>query len=794
MQFSESWLRSFANPPLGAEEIAHRLTMAGLEVESCVPAAPPCSGVLVAQVLSVERHPNADKLTVCKVDAGAGPVQVVCGAPNVRAGMKAPLATVGARLPGGLEIRVAKMRGVESHGMLLSARELGLSEDHSGLLELAPEAKAGEDARRALALDERIFSVKLTPNRGDCLSVLGIAREVAAITGAPLAVPPFTPVAPGIQDTLPVRIEAPDLCGRFSGRIIRGVNARAATPEWMRRRLERAGQRPISALVDISNYVMLELGRPSHIFDADKVKGGLVVRWGRAGERLELLNGQAVSVDGRVGVICDDHGPEAMAGVMGGEPTAVSLDTKAIYVEAAFWWPQAIAGRQRRYGFTTDAGQRFERGVDFATTVAHIERITRLVLDICGGQPGPVADSVARLPERKPVRMRIARAQKVIGMPVAAEEMGSVFARLALPFKREGEAFVVTPPAYRFDLEIEEDLIEEVARIHGFDNIPAHPPLAVARMSSPPEARRSLHALRERLAASDFDETINFSFVEPQWEADFAGESNPIRLLNPIASQASVMRTTLVGSLVANIRYNHARKLERIRVFEIGRVYLRDPAATDGPLSVAGVTQPVRVGAAAFGPALAEQWGTKARSVDFFDLKADLEALCAPLVPRFEAAQHPALHPGRSARMSLGGRAAGWIGELHPRWQRKYELPQPVVLFEIDADAVAETPLPQPSVPSRFPAVVRDIALVVDAGVPVQALLDAARTGKPKIVQDVTLFDLYQGSSLPAGKKSLAFRVVMQDTERTLTDGEADAARDALVALWGRGFGAGIRS
>jgi phenylalanyl-tRNA synthetase beta chain len=539
---------------------------------------------------------------------------------------------------------------------------------------------------------------------------------------------------------------------------------------------------------------MLELGRPSHIFDAGKVKGGLVVRWGREGEKVELLNGQSVSVDGAVGVICDDQGPEALAGIMGGEPTAVSLDTQAIYIEAAFWWPQAIAGRQRRYGFSTDAGHRFERGVDFATTTQHIEYLTRLVMEICGGQPGPVADSVTRLPERKPVRMRIARAQKVIGMPVGADEMASVFSRLALPFTRDADSFTVTPPPHRFDLEIEEDLIEEVARVHGFDNIPAHPPRAEARMSALPETKRSLHALRERLAACDYDETINFSFVEPQWEADFAAEANPIRLLNPIASQASVMRTTLIGSLLANIRYNHARKLERIRVFEIGRAYLRDAAAADGPLSVAGLRQPVRIAAAAFGPALEEQWGVKGRDVDFFDVKADLEALCAPLTPRFEAAPHPALHPGRSARVSLDGRQAGWIGELHPRWQQKYELPQPVVLFELDAEALSAAPLPRPSELSRFPQVVRDIAVVVDAKVPAQALLDAVLTEKPRIVQEVTLFDLYQGSNLPAGTKSLAFRVVMQDTERTLTDQEADSARDALVALWGRSFGAGIRS
>jgi phenylalanyl-tRNA synthetase beta chain len=434
MIIPERWLRSFCDPPLAADELAQALTMAGIEVEASAAAAPPSSGVVVAQVISVEKHPQADKLTVCKVDTGAGTVQVVCGAPNVRAGMKAPLAIVGARLPGG-EIRAAKLRGVESAGMLLSARELGLSDDHSGLLELPEPAQVGADARKALDLDERLFSIKLTPNRGDCLSVLGVAREAAAITRAPLKAPAFAPVAAGIEDTLPVRIEAPDLCGRFSGRIVRNVDARAQTPEWMRRRLERAGQRPISALVDISNYVMLELGRPSHIFDLDKVSGSLVVRWGKPGESVELLNGQTVEVDAKVGVIADDRAVEALAGVMGGEHTAVSLETRSIYIEAAFWWPEAIAGRSRRFGFATEAGHRFERGVDFATTVEHIEYITRLVLDICGGDAGPIADHLATLPERPPVRMRVARARKVIGLPISPAEIADVFARLGLPAK-----------------------------------------------------------------------------------------------------------------------------------------------------------------------------------------------------------------------------------------------------------------------------------------------------------------------------------------------------------------------
>ena len=802
MRVPESWLRSMADPSQDTQALAQLLTMSGLEVESCEPVAPPFSGVVVGVVRHVDKHPNADKLALCSVDtgrAGEAPLAVVCGAPNVRAGMRVALAQVGARLPGNggtaLEIRAAKVRGVESQGMLCSARELGLSDDHSGILVLPDDAPLGRDVRAQLELEDHVFDIKLTPNRADCLSVLGVAREVAALTGAPLRAPRIEAVVARNDARLPVRVQAPDLCGRFSGRVIRDVNARAPTPEWMKQRLSRAGQRPISALVDISNYVMLELGRPSHIFDFDKVRGGaLEVRWGRRGERVELLNGQTVEVDESVGVIADAAGVEALAGIMGGEATAVSDATRSIYIEAAFWWPQAVAGRARRYNFTTDAAHRFERGVDYATTVEHIEHITRLVLEICGGEPGPIDDTVTRLPERRPVRMRVARAQKVIGVPITGDEMAAVFGRLALPCEWEGESFVVTPPSYRFDLEIEEDLIEEVARVHGFERIPAHPPRAPARMSAPPEARRSLHALRERLAAGDYNEVINFSFVEPGWEADFAGCADPIRLLNPIASPQSVMRSSLIGSLVDNVRHNLARKVPRIRVFEVGRVFLRDATAPDAPLSVAGLRQPVRVGGAAFGPVLEEQWGTPTRSVDFFDVKADVEALFWPIAVRFEAGAHPALHPGRAARILLEGREAGWIGELHPRWQRKYELPGPLHVFELDAGALENVPLPRAEVPSRFPAVIRDIAVLVGAGTPAQALLDAIFAEKPPIVREVGVFDLYQGAGLPHGRKSLAFRVVMQDTERTLTDAEADEARDAIVALLSRKFSATLRS
>jgi len=793
MNVPENWLRDFVSIRITTEKLSELLTMSGLEVESFAPVAPPFSGVVVGEILAVERHPNADKLTVCIVNAGTEKLNVVCGAPNVRVGMKAPLATVGSVL-GSLQIKNTKLRGVDSQGMLCSAKELGLSDDHSGLLDLAAEAKPGEDIYKVLELGEHVLTFKLTPNRADCLSVLGIAREVAALTGAKLKPSDARNVKAKGNAKHPFRITDAGGCGRFAGRVIRNVNAAAPTPGWMRQRLERAGQRSISALVDVTNYVMLELGRPLHVYDQDKLRGAIDVRWGRKGEKVLLLNGEEVEVDPGVLCITDDSGPIGLAGIMGGETTKAESATQHLFLESAFFHPDAIAGRARRYNFASDASHRFERGVDFDNNLDGIERATQLILEICGGEPGPTVDLIKRLPKRKPVKMRVARAQKIIGIELPAKEMASVFRRLGFKFSQKKSEFVVNPPSYRFDIAIEEDLIEEVARVHGFDRIPAHPPRAPAQMRAVPEAQRSLHELRERIAACDYQETINFAFVEPAWEADLAGEANPVRLLNPIASQSSVMRSTLLGSLVANVRYNHARKLPRIRVFEVGRVYLRDATAADGPISVAGLRQPMRVAGAAFGPALDEQWGSAGRAVDFFDMKADLEAICAPRRLRLEAAAHPALHPGRSARVLIDGSQAGWLGELHPRWQQKYELPQPVLLFELEAGCVTQAPLPQPTQPSRFPPVVRDIALLVDEGLPAQAFLDALQAEKPAIVQDVGIFDLYQGPSLPPGKKSLAFRVVMQDTERTLTDAEADSARDALVELWGRRFGAKLRA
>ncbi|CAN7388505.1 phenylalanine--tRNA ligase subunit beta [Caballeronia sp. LjRoot31] len=810
MQFPESWLRTFVDPKLSTDELSHALTMAGLEVESLAPVAPPTTKIVVGQVLEVAKHPNADKLNVCQVDAGTGEtLNIVCGAPNVSPGIKVPVALVGAELPpaeaGGapFAIKLSKLRGVESQGMLCSARELKLSEDHSGLLILPADTPIGQDIRQTLNLDDTVFEIKLTPNKADCLSVFGVARETAAITGAALHALEMPPVAVTIDEILPVKVLAPDLCGRFSGRVIRGVNAHAKTPHWMVERLERSGQRSISALVDISNYVMLELGRPTHVFDLDKIHGGIEVRWGKKGETLKLLNGNTVELDETVGVIADDRHVESLAGIMGGDSTAVSLDTTNIYLEAAFWWPDSIRGRARKYNFSTDAAHRFERGVDYSTTVEHIERISKLILDICGGNAGPVDDQMLNVPTREPVSMRVSRANRIIGVAIGAEEIAQIFTRLGLTFTHDGDTFAVTPPPYRFDIEIEEDLIEEVARIYGFEKIPARPPVATSEMRPTNETKRSIHVLRHAVAARDYAETVNFSFVDAEWEADFAGNTNPVKLLNPIASQLSVMRTTLFGSLISVLRHNLNRRADRIRVFEAGRVFLHDPAIKAGELAIEGFDQPKMIGGLAYGPAFEEQWGAKpSRSVDFFDVKGDVEALFAPVVPRFVKAEHPALHPGRSARIEIDGRAVGWIGDLHPRWMQKYDLPHAPVLFEIEADALIQRALPVPSDVSKFPPVRRDIAIVVDQKVEVQALIDELESARSepacKHVTRVALFDEFRPKSstsggLDAHEKSLAFRVTLQDTGGTLQDETVETAIKTLVERLARVHGARLR-
>jgi phenylalanyl-tRNA synthetase beta chain len=799
MQFPESWLREFCNPPLNTAELADLLTMSGMEVEELRPLAPPFSGVVVAEVLSVEPHPNADKLRVCLVNAGAAqPLQIVCGAPNVRPGMKVPCALVGAELPplpgkedaGAFTIRLGKLRGIESHGMLCSAAELHLPEDEGGgLLDLAADAPAGQNIRDHLGLNDTLFTLKLTPNLGHGLSVFGVAREVSALTGAALCVPAVPAIEVAHGDTLPVSIEAPELCGRFSGRIVRGVSPKVRTPRWMVERLARCGQRSVSPLVDISNYVMFEFGQPSHIFDLDKIHGGLTVRWAQPGETLKLLNGQTVILDEKVGVIADAQAVESLAGIMGGDATAVSDDTLNIYVEAAFWWPEAVAGRSRRFNFSTDAGHRYERGVDAAQTVARIERVTQLVQSICGGVAGPLTDQVVNVPQPKPVSLRIARAAKVIGMPVTQEQCAGVMKRLGLEFTEGDGLLSVRPPSWRFDLQIEEDLIEEVIRVLGFHQLPSQPPLApvVARVRS--ESKRSAFAVRHALASLDYFETINFSFVEARWESELSGNDNPVRLLNPIAAPLSVMRSSLMGSLVSVLRHNLSRKVSRLRVFEMGRVFQRDEQVREGPLTVAGLNQPMHLAGLAYGPVVPTQWGSKERAVDFFDVKGDLEALLAPRPLSFEAAEHPALHPGRSAVVRIDGEKVGVIGELHPRWRQAYDLTTAPILFELSMAALLERELPVFKGINRHQSVWRDLAVLMPVAVTHEQLIATVCSAHP-LVRSAVLFDLYKPTQEAAesADRSLAVRIELHDEAQPLTDERIEVAiRTILDQLAQRG-------
>ena len=793
MLFTEEWLRQYVNPALSTEELAETLTMSGLEVEEVTRLAPEFTGVVVAEVVSCRDHENSDHLHVCEVNAGTGELlQIVCGAPNVRAGIKVPCALIGAELPGGFQIKKSKLRGELSFGMLCSARELGTSEDHNGLWILPDDAPVGMNIREYAHLDDARIEIKLTPNRGDALSLIGVARDLHAATGADLKLPEMTPVAPTCECKLPVKVEAPDLCGRFAGRVIRGLNAKAKTPDWMVRRLEAAGLRHISALVDISNYAMLELGRPSHFFDLKKLESDhLTVRWAREGEQVKLLNEQTIELTPYYGVVCDGDRPECIAGIMGGEASAISEDTTDLFIEMAFWHPVSIQGRCRRLNFSTDAAHRFERGVDFGSNVEHMEYVTRLVLDICGTpetKVGPVDDQIINLPQRSEVTMRVARCRKVVGIDIPVEAMENTFKRLGFEYRFDGEVFTVKSPSYRFDIEIEEDLIEEVARLYGYEKLPDRPPLARIAMKAAREDSRSGHDLRREMAGLGYQELINFSFVPEVWEKDFAGNEHPIRLLNPIVSQLSVMRTQMIGSLVDILKYNLNRKAERVRIFELGRVFLPDPTINDGPWSVKGINQPQRIAGLAYGDVNDPQWGEPARRVDFFDVKGDVERLVAPLHARFVREEIPAFHPGRSAAIYVGERRVGVIGELHPRLAQTYDLPHSPVVFEIDVAPICSVYVPHYTPVSKFQPMRRDIAVVVPADMEVQTLFNAmqkARLGDVRTapVSDIRLFDLYRPTDGEhKDEKSLAFTLELVSTsEEALSEQDADAAVQGIV-------------
>nr|WP_279087230.1 phenylalanine--tRNA ligase subunit beta [Comamonas thiooxydans] len=806
MQFPESWLREYCNPNLTTQQLADTLTMAGLEVEELDPVAPPFTGIVVGEIKEAVQHPDADRLRICQVDVG-GPelLNIVCGAPNARVGIRIPCATVGAELPPGADgkpfkIKIGKLRGVQSFGMLCSAKELGIDEDASGLLEFPADAPLGQNVREYLNLDDTLFTLKLTPNLAHCLSVYGVARELSALTGTPLKALSFPAAAVALQDKLPVKIEATDLCGRFSGRIVRNVNTQVKTPQWMVDRLARCGQRSVSPLVDISNYVMFELGRPSHIFDLDKISGGLNVRWGKEGETLKLLNGNTIKIDDflKVGVIADDKQVESLAGIMGGDATAVSDDTRNIYIEAAFWFPKAVAGRSRHFNFSTDAGHRFERGVDPEFTTEHIERITALVLEICGTpetQVGAMDDQKPNMPASKAVQLRVARAAKVIGMAVTQQQCLDALNGLGLPAAVASEGVIsVTAPTFRFDINLEEDLIEEVARMIGYENLPTTKPLAPISPKLRAENQRSPYAVRHELAGLGYQETINFSFVEEKWEQELAGNSSAIKLLNPIASHLSVMRSSLLGSLLQVLKFNVDRKAQRVRVFELGRVFFKDDSVVDSDTTVKGFYQPMRVAGLAYGAADQLQWGRAEAKVDFYDVKGDVEALLAPAKPVFEPAEHPAMHPGRCARVLLDGKAIGFVGELHPQWRQEWDLAQAPVMFELELDAVLARVVPVFKSVAKHQAVERDIAVVVKEAVTHAQVMEAVQQGvQGGILRSAALFDVFRPKKLKAGEeaapgslaqdeKSLAVRLTLGSDTASLTDAEIEAAMQGTIA------------
>jgi phenylalanyl-tRNA synthetase beta chain len=768
MQFPESWLRNLVNPALDTAQLAHIVTMAGLEVEAMTPAAPPFNNVVVAEILSAGKHPDADRLQICQVDVGESvPVTIVCGAPNAAAGLKVPCARPGAKLPG-FEIKVAKVRGVESFGMLCSTKELGLEGAADGLMVLPADAPVGEDFRNWLNLDDTLITLKLTPNRADCLSMQGLAREVGAITGAEVRPPQVQEVAIQIQDTVPVQVAASEACPLYLGRVVRGIDAQAPTPRWMAERLERSGIRPLLAPVDITNYVLLELGQPMHAFALSRLNGGIEVRMARAGERLELLNGQTAELAPDMLVIADASGPVALAGIMGGQPTSVERFTVDVFLEAAFFAPAAIAGRARRLGLSTDSSHRFERGVDFGATRRAMERATELLLLICGGQAGPINETVATLPSRSPITLRLPRLKRVAGVELDAGQVAHGLVALGAAVEQQGDNLIVTPPSFRFDLAIEEDLIEEAVRLFGYDNIPAQPPAAPSRMLPQDETVLSDDSLRQMWVGLDYQEVITYSFVDPAWETALDADARPMPLANPIASQLSVMRTTLWGGLIETLRHNLNRQQERVRIFELGRVYA----------SLAD--QPMKLGGLIYGDVQPEQWGAAARRVDFFDLKGDLERVLGG-VPDARPGVHPALHPGQSAEIWVDGRAIGWVGALHPRLVQAFDLPSTPMLFELDSQVLAQRALPRHASLSRFPLVRRDLAFVLDVQTPAGELLAALRGRAPAQVRSIDVFDDYRGKGVAENQKSLAIRVVMQDTQRTLTDQEVEDTVQKLV-------------
>ena len=791
MKFSEQWLRSLANPGVSRDELVARLSMVGLEVDAVTPVAGDFSGVVVGEILSAEQHPDADKLRVCQVSNGSETFQVVCGAPNARAGIKVPFAMIGAVLGEDFKIKKAKLRGVESFGMLCSASELQISEDHSGLLELPADAPVGTNIREYLGLDDAAIEIGLTPNRGDCLSLVGLAREVGAVYSVPVQTIDCPAIAAKCDETRPVEVLAPQACPRYLGRVIRNVDLSRPTPGWMVERLRRSGIRSIDAVVDITNYVMIELGQPMHAFDLAQIRGGIRVRMAEEGEKLVLLDGQEATLRSNTLVIADHERALAIAGVMGGEHSGVSADTRDLFLESAYFDPIAVAGKARSYGLHTDASHRYERGVDWQLAARAMERATALILEIVGGEPGPVveAGSSEHLPKIAPITLRAERIQQVLGLELPAADVERMLGTLGLGIQADGAGrWQVSVPSHRFDISLEVDLIEELGRLYGYNRLPVRYPQARLAPQSREEARSELAGLRRLLVARGYQEAITFSFIDPKLFELFTPGAKPLVLANPISADLSAMRASLWPGLVKALQHNLNRQQGRVRLFESGLRFVGQLDSLRQEAMLAGVI---------CGTRLPESWANGKEPVDFFDIKADVEALLgaagAAREFSFRAEAHPALHPGQSAVIEREGRVVGYLGALHPELARQLDIDQPVYLFELVLAELVAGRMPAYRELSRFPEVRRDLALLVDRDAAAAGVLSSIREAAGEWLTDLKLFDVYQGKGIDPQRKSLAVGLTWQHPSRTLNDDEVSAAVENILTLLGDRFNATLR-
>jgi phenylalanyl-tRNA synthetase beta chain len=791
MKIPESWLREWVNPDLDTDALSHQLTMLGHEVDGVEYEGSGIADVVIAEVAEVAKHPDADKLSLCKVNDGSGElIDVVCGAPNVVQGMKTPFARPGVKLPNGMKLRKAKIRGVVSNGMLCSAVELGLGDESDGIMSLPQEAEVGSALVSFLNLPDTIIDLDLTPNRGDCFSVLGIARDVSALTGDTLRDESVAAVDPTIEDQHPVELIEPDGCPRFAGRVIRGIDSTAKSPVWMTERLRRAGLRAISPVVDITNYVMLELGQPLHAYDRGLLQGAIRPRLAKAGEKVILLDEKEVELNDDTLIITDDSGPIGIAGIMGGLTTAVSDKTTDVFFEAAFWPQDFMAGRARAYGMHTDASMRFERGVDPAGQGRAIERATQLLLDIAGGEAGPLTDVVVDeyLPIRSKISLRKSHLTRLLGVEIDDSEVDQILTRLTMRVEEIDGGWSVSPPSHRFDIAIEADLIEEVARIHGYDSIPEATAFFQAPLETVTESKVDIEQAAATLIARDYQEVVTYSFIDAEANTAFSGSESELVLSNPISSEMSVMRASLWPGMIAAAAANNARQQDRVRLFEASKSF-------HGKLGEH--TEVMRIGGLASGSVNPEQWGSASESIDFFDIKADVEALLALAADRdeisFVAAEHPALQPGQAAQILRANEVIGTIGKLHPTLAKTYDLKRAVYLFELDAAKTLASSAPAAASVSRFPAIRRDIAVIVDDEVTADELVKAVAASSRGLIQGVRIFDIYKGAGIEAGRKSVAIGLILQETSRTLTDDDADGAMAAAVKKLEDKFAAVLR-